>query len=257
MLAGEVAAVGEVPGDDVGPGERGRPAPVPMVTRPITYRRARAPRRGSFRPFQGARSLANLSIPVRAIGLDQRGNVRRGALGLGGPPGRDRLAGLRPGPQWAWSYHRGSRNHRGEIGRLCPDWLDAVRVGVPADSHAQRPHDVRFVGIGQREAIVAPPPHLDAGVRTTASEPGSAFRWSAAASGCRRGHKGTSSGNLSPPVSIRGRSRNRLLGGVRQGPRRPAVSGSSSERGSLNRSATRAPGRRGPSRGRGVGRPAI
>jgi hypothetical protein len=91
VLAGEVAAVGEVPGDDVGPGERLHPMR-------LTSRRTRGPRRGSSRPLRAPSSSANLSIPVRAMGRTNSGKFAsrasapdvhgtgRGSAGRASPP---------------------------------------------------------------------------------------------------------------------------------------------------------------------------
>ena len=88
VLAGEVAAVGEVPGDDVGSGERARGR---MVHRYIPKNSRAASRicsSTSTAPF----SRANLSMPVRAMGRTNSGMFASRAsaaavhrMGIGSP----------------------------------------------------------------------------------------------------------------------------------------------------------------------------
>ena len=102
VLAGEVAAVGEVPGDDVGPGEpfdsaQGRRARVRMsmfISRASHAEEVAGRVEDLLVHFQGP-PLAGESLDAGPRhGADELGNVREPRFGGGSPPDRDRLAGL-------------------------------------------------------------------------------------------------------------------------------------------------------------------
>ena len=96
VLAGEVAAVGEVPGDDVGPGERVVIAWLGMAhaVRALTSHAEEVAGRVEdlLVHFERPSLAGERSMPVRAIGRTNCGNVREPRFGGGRPPDGHRLA---------------------------------------------------------------------------------------------------------------------------------------------------------------------
>ena len=154
VLAGQVAAVGEVPGDDVGPGEASRHGPVDGERR-LTCRSGRGPRRGPRRRLQASPARGrSVSMPVRAIGPHELGDVREPRLGrrrprTGRPGVRRTLAGA-----ILARHHRGegAARLRGRSARLASPRADASAgpIRTPSDCTTCVSY-----GVGQHRHLVA------------------------------------------------------------------------------------------------------
>ena len=138
VLAGEVAAVGEVPGDDVGPGEldsRHRGDLDRQARTRCSHAEELAGRvEDLLVHFQGP-SLAGESLDAGPRhGADELGNVREPGFGGGSPPDGDRLrslAALRVFGRPESSRRTGSRR------RTRPRSADALAVALGTDPHAE------------------------------------------------------------------------------------------------------------------------
>ena len=135
VLAGEVAAVGEVPGDDVGPGECVSCSDAAGSCSATSHAEEVAGRVEDLLVHFEGPSLPGESLDAGPRhGADELGNVREPGFGGGGPPDGDRLAGLRASarlPSPASSRRTGTCRAR--------DALDAPRSPtlVGTDPHAE------------------------------------------------------------------------------------------------------------------------